>query len=104
MSKYKYFKTEQQINNVLKYHDEELKKIKTEQPSMSELDSRIQESEGNHVQIYIKDDDHSLGNIYRDLYIKHDMSFSIPFSLKDGSGQLKVIRDGKTILNEKVTK
>ena len=45
MSKYKYSKTEQQINNVLKYHDEELKKIKTEQPSMSELDSRIQESE-----------------------------------------------------------
>ena len=28
MSKYKYSKTEQQINNVLKYHDEELKKIK----------------------------------------------------------------------------
>ena len=27
MSKYKYSKTEQQINNVLKYHDEELKKI-----------------------------------------------------------------------------
>ena len=45
MSKYKYSKTEQQINNVLKYHDGELKKIKTEQPSMSELDSRIQESE-----------------------------------------------------------
>lgn len=28
MSKYKYSKTEQQINNVLKYHDEELKKSK----------------------------------------------------------------------------
>ncbi|GAA3634638.1 Stk1 family PASTA domain-containing Ser/Thr kinase [Lactobacillus hamsteri] len=60
--------------------------------------------EGNHVQIYIKDDDHSLGNIYRDLYIKHDMSFSIPFSLKEGDGQLRVVRDGQTILNEKVTK
>ena len=59
---------------------------------------------GNHVQIYIKDDEHSLGNIYRDLYIKHDMSFSIPFSLKDGNGQLRVVRDGKTVLNEKVTK
>lgn len=60
--------------------------------------------EGNHVQIYIKDDDHSLGNIYRDLYIKHDMSFSIPFSIKNGPGQLRVVRDGQTILNEKVTK
>lgn len=45
MSKYKYSDTEQQINNVLKYHDEELKKIKATQPSTSELDSRIQESE-----------------------------------------------------------
>lgn len=45
MSKYKYSKTEQQINNVLKYHDEELKKLKAARPSTSELDRRIQESE-----------------------------------------------------------
>lgn len=63
-----------------------------------------EEQRGNHVQIYIQDDDHSIGNIYRDLYIKKDMSFSVPFSLKDGDGQLRVVRDGKTVLNEKVTK
>lgn len=62
------------------------------------------ENKGDHVQIYIKDDDHSLSNIYRDLYIKHDMSFSIPFNIREGSGQLKVVRNGDTILNEKVTK
>lgn len=45
MSKYKYSETEQQINNVLKYHDEELKKIKASIPSASDLDSRIKESE-----------------------------------------------------------
>ena len=45
MSKYKYSETEQQINDVLKYHDEELKKIKASMPSTSALDSRIQESE-----------------------------------------------------------
>lgn len=45
MSKYKYSKTEQQINNVLKYQDEKLKKIKTSMLSQSELDSKIQESE-----------------------------------------------------------
>lgn len=45
MSKYKYSETEQQINDVLKYHDEELKKIKAARPSTAELDSRIQESE-----------------------------------------------------------
>ena len=60
-------------------------------------------AKGDHVQIYIKDDDHSLSNIYRDLYIKRDMSFSIPFSIKDGNGQLRVVRNGQTILNEKVT-
>ncbi|MCT7695598.1 MAG: hypothetical protein N4Q13_09870, partial [Lactobacillus crispatus] len=53
---------------------------------------------------FIKDDDHSLNNIYRDLYIKHDMSFSIPFNIREGSGQLKVVRNGDTVLNEKVTK
>lgn len=45
MSKYKYSETEQQINDVLKYHDEELKKIKAARLSTSELDGRIQESE-----------------------------------------------------------
>ena len=45
MSRYKYSKTEQQINDVLKYHDEELKKLKAARPSTSELDRRIQESE-----------------------------------------------------------
>ena len=45
MSKYKYSETEQQINDVLKYHGEELKKIKASMPSTSALDSRIQESE-----------------------------------------------------------
>lgn len=70
----------------------------------SSSSSESSESKGDHVQIYIKDDDHSLSNIYRDLYIKRDMSFSIPFSIKNGNGQLRVVRDGETILNEKVTK
>lgn len=45
MSKYKYSELEQQINDVLKYQDEELKKLKASMPSSSELDRRIQESE-----------------------------------------------------------
>ena len=45
MSVYKYSEVEQQINDVLKYHDEELEKIKTTQSYASELDNRIQESE-----------------------------------------------------------
>ena len=45
MSRYKYSEIEQQINDVLKYHDDELKRIKRTMPSTSELDRRIQESE-----------------------------------------------------------
>ena len=66
--------------------------------------SKSSSTKGDHVQIYNKDDDHYLSNIYRDLYIKRDMSFSIPFSIKNGAGQLRVVRNGETILNEKVTK
>lgn len=61
-------------------------------------------SQGNHVQIYIEDENHSIDNIYRDLYIKKDTDFSIPLTLKDGqSGRIKVVRDGKTVMNEKVS-
>ena len=45
MSKYKYTETEQQINDVLKYHDEELKRIKASMSSSFDIDGRIQESE-----------------------------------------------------------
>lgn len=79
-------------------------KTDNEKENSSETSSEVSESKGDHVQIYIKDDDHSLSNIYRDLYIKRDMSFSIPFSLKNGIGELRVVRNGDTILNEKVTK
>lgn len=61
-----------------------------------------QNKQGNHVQIYIADDNHSLGNLYRDLYIKSDQSFSIPFSLKHGGGHLRVVRDGQTVIDESV--
>lgn len=57
---------------------------------------------GNRVQIYISDDNHSINNIYRDLYIRQDSNFSIPFQLKKGAGELRVVRDGQTILNERV--
>lgn len=45
MSKYKYSSLEQQINNVLKYQDEELIKIRDNLPDSFELEKRIQESE-----------------------------------------------------------
>ena len=86
------------------YVGSDLKKDDKSDGKSGEIDTKEDNSKGDHVQIYIKDDDHSLSNIYRALYIKRDMSFSIPFSIKDGNGQLRVVRNGETVLNEKVTK
>ncbi|KRL23874.1 Stk1 family PASTA domain-containing Ser/Thr kinase [Lactobacillus gallinarum] len=86
------------------YVGSDLKKDDKSDGKSGETDTKEDNSKVDHVQIYIKDDDHSLSNIYRDLYIKRDMSFSIPFSIKDGNGQLRVVRNGETVLNEKVTK
>ena len=86
------------------YVGSDLKRDDKSDGKSGETDTKEDNSKGDHVQIYIKDDDHSLSNIYRDLYIKRDMSFSIPFSIKDGNGQLRVVRNGETVLNEKVTK
>lgn len=58
----------------------------------------------NHVQIYISDATHSLSNVYRDLYITKDESFSIPFDLSKGAGHVKIVRDGKTLLDEDIDK
>lgn len=97
-------KEEQKETNITKTFTVDYDDTVNTDDGASDQTTESKEKKGNHVQIYIKDDDHSLSNIYRDLYIKRDMSFSIPFSLKDGNGQLRVLRDGKTILNEKVTK
>lgn len=62
------------------------------------------DEKGNHVQIYISDAAHSLNDVYRDLYITKDRSFSIPFDLSKGAGHVKIVRDGKTLLDEDIDK
>ena len=57
------------------YVGSDLKKDDKFDGKSGETDTKEDNSKGDHVQIYIKDDDHSLSNIYRDLYIKRDMSF-----------------------------
>ena len=64
MSKYNYTPTEQKINNVLKYQDEELKKIKSMRHNSQELEKRIKESEEllqrlGYTHPSIKNDTHS---------------------------------------------
>ncbi|GHV97768.1 serine/threonine protein kinase [Lactobacillus nasalidis] len=60
-------------------------------------------TQGNHVRIYIQDDNHSLGNIYRDQYITKDTDFTITFSVSKGAGKIKIVRDDETVVDETVT-
>ena len=69
----------------------------------SESSSSSSSSQGNHVRIYIQDDDHSLGNIYRDLYITKDTDFTITFSVTKGDGKIKIVRDGQTVVDETIS-
>lgn len=61
-------------------------------------------SEGNHLEIYVEDDNHSINNLYKEGYIKKDSVVSIPFNLTRGDGRIKIMRDGKEVLNEEVKK
>ncbi|WP_265487117.1 Stk1 family PASTA domain-containing Ser/Thr kinase [Lactobacillus sp. PV012] len=60
--------------------------------------------EGDHLQIYVEDDNHSINDVYKDIYIKKDAAISIPFNLSNGNGRVKIVRDGKEILDEEVKK
>lgn len=61
------------------------------------------DGQGNHVQIYISDADHNISNIYRDMYITKDTSFTIPFNLDNKPGEIRIVQNGKTISDESVT-
>lgn len=72
--------------------------------SISYDSSKGNNGNGNHIQIYIADDNHQITNVYRDFYITQNTTLNIPFSLKNGSGTLIVVNDGTTVTNERVTK
>lgn len=58
---------------------------------------------GNHVIIYIGDDTHTTTSVYKDMYITSDSSVSIPFTLNNGNGHVKIVQDGQTVVDESVT-
>lgn len=60
--------------------------------------------QGNHIQIFIKDSKHDLTNVYQDSYIKKDTNFTVSLLLQQEDGEIKVLRDGKTVLEERVAK
>lgn len=59
--------------------------------------------QGNHIQIYVSDANHSISNIYQDQYINSNKTVTIPFDLSKGNGHIIILRDGKTILDEDIT-
>ena len=61
-------------------------------------------AQGNHLQIYVGDDDHSINQLYKDIYIKKNTVISLPFELTKNDGRVKIVRDGEEILDEEVKK
>ena len=51
----------------------------------------------DHIQVYVSDDDHSINNIYRDMNITSEQSFTVPFKLTKKNGHIKILRNGNTI-------
>ncbi|APR08459.1 Stk1 family PASTA domain-containing Ser/Thr kinase [Lentilactobacillus parabuchneri] len=58
-------------------------------------------SNENVVLIYLKDHDHSLSNVYKQMVITKDTAVTLPFKLTSKEvGKYKVVRDGKTIMRD----
>ncbi|MGO2723269.1 MAG: Stk1 family PASTA domain-containing Ser/Thr kinase, partial [Lactobacillus sp.] len=66
--------------------------------------SQVNNDQGTHIQICIKDSKHDLTNVYQDSYIKKDTNFTVSLLLQQEDGEIKVLRDGKTVLEERVAK
>lgn len=58
--------------------------------------------QGNHIVIYLKDDTHSIATVYKDMYIKADSSVNVTLTLNDGAGQIKIVQDGQSVVDESV--
>lgn len=58
----------------------------------------------NQVQIYLKDNNRNLTDLYKAMTIKADTNVVLPFVLKKGdTGQYRIVRDGQVIESQTVT-
>jgi len=63
--------------------------------------SRSSSASSNLVQIYLKEQDHSLSSIYKQMTITADTSVTLPFTVASGkAGAYKVVRDGHVIASD----
>ncbi|MBS1005865.1 Stk1 family PASTA domain-containing Ser/Thr kinase [Levilactobacillus brevis] len=64
-------------------------------------DSTSSSSTSNLVQIYLKDQDHSLNTVYKQMTITADTTVTLPFTVVSGkAGAYKVVRDGHVIASD----
>lgn len=67
----------------------------------SDSSSSSSSSTSNLVQIYLKDQDHGLSSIYKQMTITADTTVTLPFTVAAGkSGAYKVVRDGHVIASD----
>lgn len=58
-------------------------------------------SASNLVQIYLKDQDHSLSTVYKQMTITADTNVTLPFTVASGkAGAYKIVRDGHVIASD----
>jgi len=73
----------------------------SESDDSDESSSSSSSSASNLVQIYLKDQDHSLSTIYKQMTITADTSVTLPFTVASGkAGAYKVVRDGHVIASD----
>lgn len=69
--------------------------------SDSANDSTSSSSASNLIQIYLKDQDHSLNTVYKQMTITADTTVTLPFTVVSGkAGAYKVVRDGHVIASD----
>ncbi|PWG00916.1 Stk1 family PASTA domain-containing Ser/Thr kinase [Levilactobacillus bambusae] len=63
--------------------------------------SNAASSSENVVQVYIRDSDHSMNSVYRQLTISKATEVSIPYTVATGkTAGYKIVRDGKTVMQD----
>lgn len=73
----------------------------TEEADDDSDSSSSSSSASNLVQIYLRDQDHSLSTIYKQMTITADTTVTLPFTVASGkSGAYKVVRDGHVIASD----
>lgn len=73
----------------------------SESSSDSADDSTSSSSTSNLVQVYLKDQDHSLNTVYKQMTITADTTVTLPFTVVSGkAGAYKVVRDGHVIASD----